>query len=58
MTQEQMRKIVRKAYKPTAPREYTDAEVDAEIKSLARKADNGMLDDFCLGLWARLQCAY
>lgn len=58
MTKDQMRKLVRKAYKPTASREYTDAEIDAEIEQLFTKGKEGMLDDFSLNLYARLQCAY
>ena len=57
MNQEQKRKVVRKAYKPTASREYTDAEVDAEIASLQRKEKEGMLDDFSLHLFCQLDLA-
>jgi hypothetical protein len=54
MTQEQKRKIVRKAYKPTASREYTNAEVDFEIDRLKQKGKDGMLDDFSLALYCQL----
>jgi hypothetical protein len=59
MTKDQMRKVVRKAYTPTASREYTDAEVDSEIDRLMTKGKDGyLMDDFSIHLYARLHCTY
>ena len=58
MTHAQMRELVRRAYKPTTSREYTDDEVDAEIGRLFAGSESDTLDDFSLQLYARLHCAY
>lgn len=52
--QEQLRKIVRKAYKSTASRDYTDVEVDHEIDRLKRTVADGTADDFSLALYCDL----
>lgn len=52
--QDRLRKAVRKAYKPTASREYTDTEVDYEIERLKREVADGTADDFSLALYCQL----
>lgn len=52
--QEKRRVLIRKAYKPTASREYTDSEVDAEIERLEVGLVEDSLDDFSLHLGCQL----